>query len=69
MPGIVKPQEFPIRKPTDAKQSNGRVLNPVRYMEMGGFSGSGKWAGGNTMRVEKPTKTSGAKSSKNTSDD
>ena len=69
MPGIQAPQEFPIRKPTDPKQQNGRVLNPVRYQEMGGMSGPGKWAKGNTMHVEKPTKLSESKSSTNTSDD
>lgn len=69
MPGIQAPQEFPIRKATDPKQVNGRVVNTVRFMEMGGLSGSGKYPGGNTMRVEKPTKVSASKSSTNTSDD
>jgi hypothetical protein len=45
MPGIVGPESYPIRKPTDPKQTNGRVVNPVRFMEMGGLDAAGKWAG------------------------
>jgi hypothetical protein len=55
MPGIVAPDHYPIRRPTDAEQVNGRMVNPVRYPELGGLSGPGKWGKGNTMRVEKPT--------------
>jgi len=69
MHGLQAPMEFPIRKATDAKQVNGRVVNSVRYMEMGGASGPGKWGKGNTMKVEKPTNVSESKSSTNTSDD
>ena len=69
MPGIVAPQEFPIRKPTDANQVNGRVVNAVRFPEIGGLTGSGKWAKGNSMHVEKPTRVNATHSSKNKSDD
>ena len=43
MAGIVAPKSFPVRHPTDPKQTNGRVLNPVRYMKLGGLSGPGAW--------------------------
>src|SRR5258706_328238 len=42
-PGIMAPQDFPVRHPTDRSQMNGRNANPPRYMEIGGFSGPGKW--------------------------
>lgn len=45
MPGIVGPKDYPIRKPDDPKQTNGRIVNPVRFMELGGFDAAGKWAG------------------------
>ena len=45
MPGLVGPSDYPIRKPTDVKQTNGRIVNPVRMMEIGGFDALGKWAG------------------------
>jgi hypothetical protein len=52
--GIVGPDQFPIRDPKSAAQKNGRILNPVRYVEMG-FDSASKWPKGNEMRVEKPT--------------
>lgn len=45
MPGLVGPANYPTRDPRSPKQTNGRVVNPVRYMEMGGFDAQGKWAG------------------------
>jgi hypothetical protein len=66
--GIVAPQSFPPRDPTDANQNNGRIVNPVRYMECGGFTGPGKWPKGNGMRVERPTSVKAAHSSTNKND-
>lgn len=60
MPGIVAPDRFPIRDPKDPNQVQGRVVNPVRFQEIGGLTGSSKWAGGNQMSVEKPTKVRAA---------
>ena len=45
MPGIVGPASYPIRDPRSPKQTNGRIVNPVRFMEAGGFDGAAKWAG------------------------
>lgn len=59
-PGIMAPDSYPIRKPTNPDQVNGRVVNPVRYQVMGGLTGMSKWEDGNTMRVEKPTKVRAA---------
>lgn len=43
MPGLVGPQNFPIRDPEDQNQQNGRNINPVRYPEMGGLDSPAKW--------------------------
>lgn len=59
-PGVVGPNTYPIRHPTDPKKNNGRIDNPPRYMEdMGGMTGAAKWEAtgkhANGYRVEKPT--------------
>ena len=36
---FLKPSEAGLRKPTDAAQINGQVINPPRYCEYGGLSG------------------------------
>ena len=73
MPGIVGPANFPIRHPEDPKQTNGRNVNPVRYIECGGLDGPGKWGAGsakkNDMKVEKPTSVRAAVDTANTGDD
>ena len=61
--GIVAPDRFPIRDPKDPKQNNGRMVNPVRYAEVGGLTGPGVWPKGNEMKVEAPTRVKGAKKS------
>lgn len=52
-----------FRKPTDASQLNGVVVNPPRYAEWGGLSGPGKTATsvnnskfdiGNPLTISKP---------------
>ena len=42
-PGVVGPESFPIRDPRTKSMSNGRMLNPARYNEMGGLDGPSKW--------------------------
>ena len=42
-PGVIAPDQFPIRHPTDTKQSLGRMVNPPRMMEMGGWDSTNKW--------------------------
>jgi hypothetical protein len=60
------PERFPIRDVKDGGQINGRIVNPVGYPDMGGFTGPGKWAEGkNDMRVEKPTSVRAAKRTTN----
>lgn len=44
-PGIVGPESFPIRDPRDKSLSNGRILNPPRFVEFGGFDKASKWSG------------------------
>jgi len=68
--GVVAPNAFPVRKPTDSKQSHGRVHNPVRYYEVGGAARPGIWNVDNSpdsqssqvniARVERATSTKGA---------
>ena len=60
-PGIVQPDAFPVRDPRDPKQNHGRIVNPVRYIEMGGLDGPGKMPKGNEMKVEAPTRVKAAK--------
>jgi hypothetical protein len=72
-PGVVQPENFPIRDPRDPLQVHGRIVNQVRYPEMGGMNGSDKWTGKpsieekntreNDFRVESPTKVRAAKKS------
>jgi hypothetical protein len=68
-PGLVSPDNYPIRDPRDKSMTNGRMANPPRFYEIGGISGPGIWnkEGGNhsfaqspqanIARVEKPTST------------
>lgn len=78
MPGIVAPDSYPIRKPTDPNRKNGRNLNPPRFMGMGGAANAGIWnketgmAGlshGNVAAVQSPTRVKSSHSAKNRSDD
>jgi hypothetical protein len=55
VPGLVGPKDYPIRNWTDPKQTNGKVVNPVRYMEFGGLDGPGKWAGHSSTSMSKKT--------------
>lgn len=71
-PGLVSPDNYPIRDPRDKSMVNGRMANPPRMYELGGLSTTAVWfrEGGNksfaqseqsnTMRVEKPTSTKSA---------
>ena len=43
MPGIVSPEQFPIRDPRDKKMNVGRIANPPRMADMGGLDEQGKW--------------------------
>jgi len=68
-PGLMSPDNFPVRDPRDASMNNGRVVNPPRYYEAGGAYRPGIWfmEGGNktyaqmeqknVARVEKATST------------
>lgn len=74
-PGLVSPDSFPARDPRDRKMVNGRVLNPPRFMEIGGASTQAIWTreGGNknfsqmeqknVARVEKPSAVKSAHAS------
>ena len=79
-PGLVSPNPFPIRQPTDKSLSHGKCANPPRYEEAGGLSGPGIWfkeirpeafsqsAQSNIARVEKPTSEKSSHKSARVSD-
>lgn len=72
MPGLVGPDRFPIRRPDDTAQMNGRNVNPVRVPEMGGQTAS-RWTGGddskkNNMSVERATSVRAARQASKTDD-
>jgi len=71
MPGLLGPEKFPIRDVKDGAQVNGRIINPVGYPDMGGFTGPGKWPNGKAdmLRVEKPTSQRAAKRTTGTNED
>ena len=66
-PGLLSPDSFPIRHPTDKAMSTGKVANPPRYDEAGGAYGQHIWfavprpsefqqsAPSNIAKVDKPT--------------
>lgn len=57
MANLAAPQNFPIRRVTDTHQKNGRIVNPVRMMEIGGLDAMSKWPATDAarMKVEKPS--------------
>ena len=42
-PGLLSPDRFPIRQPTEKSQVHGKVVNPPRYEGAGGMSSSAVW--------------------------
>lgn len=50
----LKPGGGGIRKPTDAAQDNGQVINPPRYAQFGGLTSAEKAAGYNPLTISKP---------------
>lgn len=55
MAGILGPGNYSIRKPTDASQRNGQIFNVMRFSEMGGLTGPGKWTRKSAFPVERAT--------------
>jgi hypothetical protein len=58
MAGIVRPKNFPIRKPWDNSHENGKNYNPKRYPDHGGFTGPGALPDAGPFNVEAPEKGS-----------
>ena len=54
---LFRPSERGRRSPTSNAKDNGQVVNPPRYAEMGGFSGSSKGITKNRMGIRKPGDT------------
>lgn len=54
-PGIgVKPTGRGMREPTSNQQQNGRIVNPPRYAEIGGFTSGQKGFKRNDKSIRKP---------------
>ena len=53
---LFRPAAYPIRKPTDVKKENGRILNPPRMSEIGGMDKLHERYGEkvNNMKLRKP---------------
>lgn len=69
MAGLVAPGSYPIRDPKDKAVKHGRITNPVRYPEIGGMTGPGKWGDkANPFAVEKPTGVRTARAADRSSD-
>ena len=68
MPGLVRPRSFPIRRITDVAQRLGRILNPRRMPDHGGFTAMSKWESTGEFKVEAPTSTRTAEESNRKSD-
>lgn len=56
--GFLRPKSFPIRKMDDDKQMNGRIYNPKRFPDHGGFTSASKLPGAGPFNVEAPVKGS-----------
>lgn len=57
-PGVgKKPSGQGMRDPTSNAQQNGRVVNPPRYPQLGGFTGSGKGFKKNDKNIRRPGDT------------
>lgn len=49
-----KPRKSPMRAPTSNAKGNGRIENPPRFPEIGGFTGPGRAFKNNAMKIRKP---------------
>ncbi|MBV8648469.1 hypothetical protein [Paludibacterium sp.] len=54
MSEIFKPSSTGMRRPTDNKRENGRIINPPRFAELGGLGDASKTMTGNNIRIQKP---------------
>ena len=52
-----KPRRAPMRTPTSNEKTNGRIENPPRFPEIGGFTGVGKAFHNNKYKIRKPGDT------------
>jgi hypothetical protein len=52
--GNNRPSGRGMREPTSNRKENGRVVNPPRYPEMGGFSSAAKGFKRNDKSIRKP---------------
>ena len=61
---LFKPSEVGRRDPLDNSRANGRVMNPPRYAETGGLSGSSKGVKKNNMTIASPGNVTSVKKGK-----
>lgn len=43
MAGLAAPERYPVRDPKSPAQRQGRILNPVRFLQIGGLDGAAAW--------------------------
>lgn len=55
--GLNKPSSRGMRNPTSNEKQNGRITNPPRFAEMGGFTSTRKGFKKNNMAIKKPGDT------------
>ena len=58
MAGLVRPRNFPVRKPQDNQQDHGLIYNTLRYPDHGGFTSMNALPKGSPFSVEPPEKGS-----------
>ena len=54
MARYLEPSTSNIRKPTDAAQDNGQVINPPRFAQLGGLDKPSRIAKKNPLTIRKP---------------
>jgi hypothetical protein len=52
--GLGTPKSRGIRQPTDNKKENGKMINPPRMAQIGGFSSTGKGMKSNNLKITPP---------------
>ena len=61
---LFKPSEIGRRDPLDNSRSNGRVMNPPRFAEVGGLTGASKGTKKNNMTIASPGNVTSVKKGK-----
>ena len=55
--GLFKPSSKGIRDPLTNQQENGRIVNSLRFAQIGGFTSAKKGISRNNFAIKKPSDT------------